>query len=501
MKKETVFLLLINLKHRNFLKTLKFQMLILAFFSKNRLNISSKFSIPLGVRGWIPLMFLFFFTSIYATENNAANANEEIEEPSLPSVIVESKKNKNFTLPFDINGFWETRMGVRTQSDKYEQNLSIAESRLQLEIEKYFSIFSFKLVSDFLYDDVIHKHHIDLENGKGWLDLREANVTFSPIDFIDVKVGRQILTWGTGDLLFINDLFPKDWQSFFIGRDDEYLKAPSDAIKISFFAKNIVNLDFIYTPTFDSDRYINGERISYWNPLIGSKAGKNSPLNVEKPSEEFEDAEFAVRLYKNIKGYECALYGYSGYWKSPNGINPATGNFTFPQLNVYGFSARGKAGKGIGNFEFGYYDSKDDSDGDNPYIRNSELRFLVGYEQELYQIAKDFTVGVQYYVEHMLDYEKYKSSCSDVSAKDKDRQVITFRITKLLMNQNLTLSLFAYYSPSDVDSYLRPKINYKINDYWSVEAGGNIFLGKDDYTFFGQFQKNSNIYLATRISF
>ena len=45
----------------------------------------------------------------------------------------------------------------------------------------------------------------------------------------DIKVGKQVLTWGTGDYLFLNDLFPKDYQSFFAGREDEYLKAPSNA--------------------------------------------------------------------------------------------------------------------------------------------------------------------------------------------------------------------------------------------------------------------------------
>ena len=52
----------------------------------------------------------------------------------------------------------------------------------------------------------------------------------------DVSIGRQVQTWGTGDLLFLNDLFPKDFQSFFSGRDDEYLKAPGNAIRITHFS-------------------------------------------------------------------------------------------------------------------------------------------------------------------------------------------------------------------------------------------------------------------------
>jgi len=70
-----------------------------------------------------------------------------------------------------------------------------------------------------------------------------------------------------------------------------------------------------------------------------------------------------------------------------------------------------------------------------------------------------------------------------------------------LMEQNLTLSCFAYYSPSDGDAYLRPHARYKVNDYWSVELGGNIFAGESDASFFGQFKHNTNFYGALRWSF
>ena len=84
---------------------------------------------------------------------------------------------------------------------------------------------------------------------------------------------------------------------------------------------------------------------------------------------------------------------------------------------------------------------------------------------------------------------------------DEDRHVITVRLTKLLMEQNLHLSLFTFYSPSDQDMYLRPKAHYKISDSWAVEGGGNIFVGDEDHTFFGQFEDNTNMYAAMRYSF
>jgi hypothetical protein len=78
---------------------------------------------------------------------------------------------------------------------------------------------------------------------------------------------------------------------------------------------------------------------------------------------------------------------------------------------------------------------------------------------------------------------------------------LTLRLTKLLLNQNLNLGLFLYWSPSDHDAFLRPKASYKLDDHWIVELGGNIFVGADDYTFFGQFERNNNLYASVRYGF
>jgi hypothetical protein len=391
-------------------------------------------------------------------------------------------------LPFETHGFYEMRAGYRLLNDKYEKDMSIMENRLQLELSSYPDWGDVKVKGDFIGD---------LVTEEGDFDLREANVFLRPTDYMDVKVGRQILTWGTGDLIFINDMFPKDWQSFFIGRDSEYLKAPSDAAKVSLFS-DWANLDIAFTPQFDPDRYINGERISYWNSDLGRVAGQDAIVHTDKPNEWFKDSEFATRLYKNVHDYELALYGYHGYWKSPGGENATRTKAIFPDLNVYGASARGNFGKGIGNVEVGYYDSLNDQSGNDPLINNSEFRYLVGYTQE---IAKNFTMGVQYYVEHMMDYGAYIRNLPSGPARDRDRHLTTLRLTKLLMDQNLRCSLFTYYSPSDKDVYMRPNVNYKVNDNLAVEVGANIFFGDYPNTFFGQFHNDTNVYMGARYSF
>ncbi len=401
----------------------------------------------------------------------------------------EDKANDSDSLfsNIEVHGFYEMRAGYRLRKEKQEKDMSIMENRLQIDLASYLDWGDLKVKGD-IFGDMVEEQ-ADFQLREAWLFAR-------PFDFMDLKVGRQVLTWGTGDLIFINDLFPKDWQSFFIGRDDEYLKAPSDAVKVSLFS-DFANLDIVYTPQFDPDNFIRGERLSYWNLTLGRIAGQDVKVHTDRPNRWIRDSEIAARVYKNISNYELALYAYRGFWKSPGGQNSA-GLAIFPELNVYGASVRGAVGRGIGNLEFGYYQSEDDRSGKNPLVNNSELRYLAGYSQE---VGKDFTAGIQYYVEQMLNYSRYKANLVSGPARDQYRGLLTLRLTKLLLNQNLRFSVFTYFSPADKDVHTRPNVHYKVSDNLAVEAGANIFFGDYPHTFFGQFENNTNIYTAVRYSF
>ncbi len=392
--------------------------------------------------------------------------------------------------PIAIHGFWEARGGLRLLDDPAQpRDAILGETRLQLETYYEWKGLTIDYTGDFILDGVLEEADYD---------LRRLRVTGRIGDRMDFSVGRQVLTWGTGDLLFINDLFPKDWQSFLAGRDVEYLKAPSDALKVSWFGDTL-NLDVVYSPQFDPDRFITGERISFYNPLFGIRSGRDGQVTYNAPSDWFQDDEIAVRAYRTIGSTEIAVYAYNGFWKSPAGQQFIPMQATFPALSVYGASIRGTIGKGVANAEFGFYDSRDDRGGRNAFVDNSEFRLLLGYEREL---AKEFTGAVQYYLVYMMDYDAYRDTLPFfVTPRDEDRHVLTLRLTKLLMDQDLSLSSFLFYSPSDGDAYWRPLISYKLTDDWEVSAGGNLFFGEADHTFFGQFQNNSNVYAGLRFSF
>lgn len=463
------------------------------------------------------LAFLILFASVFLNAQSALlpeglGGDDDILPQGLGGEEVVSspapQQESGWDLPISFTGFLEGRYGRRVQDQHYQRDTSIAETRLQTKLDYEGDKLSARLAADFIYDNVMRDWDSqNFETGQGHIDLREANILYRAASFADVKMGRQILTWGVGDLLFINDLFPKDWNAFFIGRDEEYLKAPSDAAKLSLFS-NYLNLDIAYMPRQEESRYIDGKRLSFYAPaLMRPWSQADGAMTAKENNKWFSDDEVALRAYRNIAGAEVAAYYFNGYWNTPEG-QMASGTPIFPKLQAYGASVRAPLGHGIISLEGGYYDSRQDRSGTDPLIRNSEYRYLAGYEQELF---KNFTAGLQYYVERMADYSEYHATLPyGMPVRDKVRELWTLRLTQTLFKQRLTLSVFNYFSPTDHDGYIRPKITYKPKDYLTLELGGNIFWGRktllangtrEQVTFFGQFEDNSNIFAAVRYNF
>jgi len=435
------------------------------------------------------------------------NGNREPGVPELPEGLDQgpdeaasepTRDAPSRLLPGNLSGFWDTRAGIRLRDDPRQRDTALAETRLQLSYQQRAGPVVFRLTGDLLHDDVADSQRIRLERGQGWLDLREAFVDTPLGEDLDLRTGRQILTWGVGDLVFLNDLFPKDWNSFFAGRDVEYLKAPSDASKLSVYTA-VANADLVYTPRFDADRSLDNQRLSFFHPRSNDIIGQNMTMDPIRPENWFDDDEWALRIYRTINSWEVAIYGYNGFWKSPQGFDPIAGQPAFPRLRSWGASLRGPLHTGILSAEAAWYDSMDDPMGQDPLVPNSQARFLVGYEQEL---VRNLTLGLQYYLERTLDFSALEENLpAGFSEPDRNRHLLTTRLTLLTHGQNVTWSLFGFVSPSDEDLYLRALWSWKYTDEWTVEAGFNWFEGHHEHTFFAQLETNSNAYLGIRFGF
>ncbi len=456
------------------------------------------------------LLFAIAFNSNIVLATSHANKLLVVSETKQQETSVEQIWNDNedddwaddwsdeetTASPWQFTGFVEAAYGQFLQDNIVENSAALNELRARFNIDYSHQYFELNGKVDTYYDAVL---------AKAIWHTRELSLSASPLSFVDVKVGRQVLTWGTGDYLFLNDLFAKDWQSFFSGRADEYLKAPSDSIRTNWYFDKI-NFTLVWTPNFTADNYITGERFSFYSPQMQQIVAPSEAFPVNKTHK----SQWSARLNTRINDIEVSLYGYQGFWPTPTGSETApkrqTTNYQqlqsqgyFPKLHSWGFSALTAYAGGIFNLEYSNYNSIENSAGSKSNIANGQHRLLIGYEREL---AKNFTASVQYYLERTKDYQALVSnSLTPEQVVDENRQLLTIRFTYRAQQQTLTYSLFSFYSPTDHDGYLKPSVNYQYNDQWLFSTGANLFFGKDDYSFFGQHQDNSNAWLSARFQY
>ena len=367
-------------------------------------------------------------------------------------------------------------------------DFKLAEERLQLKLDASKDPFHLFIKTDGFFD------HID---EKGDVEVREGYVDYTGSKG-DVRVGRQVITWGVGDLVFINDVFPKDFDAFFSGKPLEYLKKGIDGAKIGIYP-GFASFELVAIPFFTPNVFPSAGRFWLFDPMPGV-----TDREEVKPAVTLGNTELAVRAYRDIAGFDASVYFYRGFFRQPsmmpdNPVVPTKLTLFFPKLSVYGASLQGRALDGVLSLETGYYDSREDRSGSNPIIPNSQTRFLIGYQR---QIWEDFTVGVQYYGEYMHNYSNYtKDLPQGFPQESRLYQLTTVRLTQFLMHQTLRLSFFAFYSPSAGDYMFNPEIKYNFSDHiWSA-IGANIFGGGNQGSQFGQFDKNDNLYVQVRYEF
>ncbi len=403
----------------------------------------------------------------------------EEDEPETVDV-----KHSNNSLK--IRGFIDSRWGTRVRNtDDFDKQNTLFETRLQSNIRGKWQHYKFKLKTDIVHDDVLDG---------SYLDVREAYIELPPNDRYNIRVGRQSILWGLGDLLVSNDLFPKDYLGLYYGRDAEaeYVVSPIDAIRSSIYFKNS-SLDVIFS-RFEPSAVPTGQRFSYFNPFAQSIVGEDMALNVVDTDSNAIMARWNTSLFNK----EVAFYYNRTHWQTPDGFDPQTREFFYPRLNTLGFSIRNEWGPGIISLDAAYYQSADDKDGDKFWIRNSEIRFILGYDFEL---AKDLNVGLQWMQEQRQNQDNYRNSLPElIQASPSEYNLLTLRLNKFLFNQKMTLSLFTYYSPTQSDRYVRLNMFYKFDDHWLINIGSNHFSGDVD-TRFGQLSDNSNYFAALRWSF
>jgi len=388
-----------------------------------------------------------------------------------------------------VHGFLLGLLTGRTtgnaQSGTEGSDIAVGEERLRLELRAASaSGDTFFVAKGDLFHDAVGRRVA--------VDLREAYAGYTTSGF-DLRIGRQIVTWGVGDLFFVTDVFPKDWESFFGGRPAEYLKQGVDGARAR-LSMGRVNAEIAVIPFFTPDVLPSPGRFGVTDPFA------SVPNQVEtKPAARTSSTEIALRLLGRLAGFDLSIAAYRGFWRTPGArlddtSAPTTVTLFYPRLSVYGLSAQRNALDGVLSLETGYYRTASAAPRDRGGLPGSQWRFLIGYQRQLW---KDSAVGLQLYGELVGD----EDAAAAASGVGRLRRVISLRLTQLLGYETWKLSLFVAFSPTDEDGFVRPEVSFKVSDELGVTVGANVFGGASETTFFGRLRRSDNAFVAARFDF
>lgn len=383
-----------------------------------------------------------------------------------------------------LSGFLQQNTAFNTRETNPDgRHYKWLEERAQLKLDASGGAWRLLAKGDLAYD------HLGRE---GQFELREGYVDYSAGNW-DMRLGRQVITWGLGDLVFVNDVFPKDHEALFAGRPLEYLKRGVDAVKLGVYPQ-FASLELVVAFRFRESGIPDARRFHLFDPM---------PAVTGRETVKPDQGEAGLRIYRDIAGYDAALYLYRGFQRTPSmradsATAPARITYFYPGLSVYGASVSGRAGEGVLSLEAAYYDSRDDRAGNDFAVPNSQTRLLIGYQ---IQPLEDLSLGFQYYGEYMHDYDAYRAALSAGFPVGKRwSHTVTARLTQFFLHQTLRLSAYASYNTDNGDRFVNPELRYNFTDKVWGAVGANLFGGRP-WGQFGQLARDDNMYLQVRYEF
>jgi len=323
-------------------------------------------------------------------------------------------------------------------------------------------------------------------------ELRELYVDYTASNW-DMRIGRQVITWGLGDLVFVNDVWTKDHEALFSGRPMEYLKRGVDAVKLGAYPE-FANFELVVSPSFRESRIPDARRFHLYDPM---------PAVTTRGTVKPGQGDLGLRVYRDVGGWDAALYLYRGYQRTPSMrpdsmTAPTRITYFHPQLSVYGASASGRVGDGVLSLEAARYDSREDRSGADFAVPNTQTRLLAGYQ---FQPMDDVSLGFQYYGELMHDYDAYRTALPAGFPVDRRwSHTLTARWTQFFLHQTLRFSVYASHNDSNGDQFVSPELRYSFTDRIWGAVGANLYDGKP-WGQFGQLRRDDNVYLQMRYEF
>ncbi len=392
-----------------------------------------------------------------------------------------------------FEGYVESSFGARASDDGPIQDRNVLEeSRLLIEKDFYGNN------GEVLNVGILAT--TDPDRNQSEIELREGSIFLPLSRSVELKAGRQVLSWGPSQFEFINDHFAKDFRSFFVGRDLDFLKAPNDAAKLSYYG-DMANIDLVVTPSFEPDRLPAGDVIPVYDPrtqqLVSSVPGADTPPRPRRPESSLDNGEIHLRMNKMLGRWEAALYGYRGFIGQPSAFDRS--NPYHAELASAGFSLRGPMMGGVVWAEGSYDDVREDGAGDTGNLPPSRANLGVGMR---YRTAPTVNYMVQAISSWQIDAAGYRSALGpDHPGTDRVRHRLQVATTRDYWSDRLTVEMRGFAGLTEEDWHARLKGTYEYSDAVTLSSGVLLYGAGQPTSRFGVLDEHDLAFARLRYGF
>ncbi|ORC35992.1 hypothetical protein B4O97_07950 [Marispirochaeta aestuarii] len=310
--------------------------------------------------------------------------------------------------------------------------------------------------------------------------------------YFDLEIGYMKPIWGPGDKVHAVDILtPMDYSDF-INPDYAERKEAEAMIKLNIPAKDGL-LELVYLPVFTPDT-IPWE--GTWVPRDVAEVQEAmtfygiSTLSEEETA-DFSHSSFAFRYTESIGSFDLGGIYYLGYYRQPT-VNIADESLSYDQVNMVGIHGTAVAGELTLRAEAGWY-ATGDYQGDDPEVRNSEFRWVGGFDCNL--PVSRININIQETGTLLLNSDAIESP-QDVQINSPTTENMLILCIRDSWNRNtVEPELKFILGLEDRDYLLKPSIKALFHDELEFSLAASIF-GGDEGGNFGHFDERDFIELS-----
>ena len=359
---------------------------------------------------------------------------------------------------------------------------------------------------------------------------------------LTVEAGKMRTIWGKGDRLHVIDNFNADNYTDFIVPlySDRRIAIPMFKTSYAIPRNNMV-LEAIWTPGMEADRFATDGR---WTPakvrtlkktaesifaakLANSDAAEQMAILAEANRYNSDAAalypdtnslkynQTGLRLTGTVGNFDLGASYYYGHYKQVS-VNlekfaksgrKELPEFDFDRKQTFGLEAATIFWKLNLRGEL-CYNLTADTDGTNPWVHNSSIQWLGGFDIDL--PVSNINVNIQETGTYILNISKVKNGDAmvgrygimglnlkehDVDYDGKDRYTtnhLVINITDSWKNGKIEPEVTALWSIERGDLAVMPKVNYKPNQDITFTLSGLIMYAKDENSEFAEWSGKGN---------